>query len=32
VAAERLSIDPHAMVIEDADKALEQEMLASIGS
>jgi adenylosuccinate synthase len=32
VSAARLSIDPQAMVIEEEDKALEQEMLASIGS
>jgi adenylosuccinate synthase len=32
VSAARLSIDPQAMVIEEEDRALEQEMLASIGS
>jgi adenylosuccinate synthase len=32
VSTERLSIDPQAMVIEDSDKAIEEEMLASIGS
>jgi adenylosuccinate synthase len=32
VSSERLSIDPQAMIIENADRALEQRMLASIGS
>ena len=32
VSAERLSIDPQAMIIEDADKVLEEEILADIGS
>ena len=32
VAAERLSIHPQAMIIEDADRELEAQMLASIGS
>jgi adenylosuccinate synthase len=32
VSAERLSIDPQAMVIEDADRELETAILASIGS
>jgi len=32
VAADRLSIHPHAMIIEDADRDFEARMLASIGS
>ena len=32
VTAERLSIDPRAMVIEDADRELERVMLANISS
>jgi adenylosuccinate synthase len=32
VSAERLSIDPQAMVIEDEDRKLEQKMLARISS
>jgi adenylosuccinate synthase len=32
VGAERLAIDPHAMIIEDNDKTREIELLASIGS
>ena len=32
VSAERLSIDPQAMVIEDDDRKLEQKMLAKISS
>jgi adenylosuccinate synthase len=32
VSVERLSIDPLAMIIEDEDKALEAELLASMGS
>jgi len=32
VSSERLSIDPQAMIIEDADRALEKKLLASIGS
>lgn len=32
VSADRLSIHPQAMIIEDADRDLETQMLASIGS
>jgi len=32
VSADRLSIDPQAMVIEDSDRTLEQKMLAKISS
>lgn len=32
VSAERLSIDPHVMVIEDADKTAEAELRGRIGS
>jgi adenylosuccinate synthase len=32
VSADRLSIHPHAMVIEDADRDFETRMLSSIGS
>jgi adenylosuccinate synthase len=32
VAADRLSIHPQAMIIEDADRDLEAQMLANIGS
>jgi adenylosuccinate synthase len=32
VSADRLSIHPHAMIIEDADRDFEARMLASIGS